>query len=149
MDFEQLGEPSNYFLPLSAAVFFRRTESQWGPDWHWVMGPYPGQLCRYTEPRWASGGPADAHIINAERDECGCVCVWCCCTSPPHMGGGRNLHLCHTSPPEKKRTWFWLLFHHNIFSPYGQPPSWRGATVKCVPPPSLTAHSYSASHHYL
>lgn len=31
-----------------------------------------------------------------------------------------------------------FAFHHNILSPYGQPSSWHGATVKCVPPQQPT-----------
>lgn len=91
------------------------TESQWGLHWLWVMGLYPGQLCWYTGPRWAWRGPADAHIINAERDECGSVR---CCTGPQRG----NLHLCQRSHIyTKKRTWFCLLFtttfYHHMVSP--------------------------------
>ena len=139
----------NKLLPLSVAQLCRRTESQWGMHWHWVMGLYPGQLCWYTGPRWAWRGPADAHIINAERDECGSVH---CCTSPQSRGetcisasAFTRLHP-KKKRKQKRKDMILFAFHHNILSPYGQSSSWHGATVKCVPP---TAHSYSASHHHL
>lgn len=115
----------NQLLPLSEAQLCRRTESQWGMHWHWVMGLYPGQLCWYTGSRWAWRGPADAHIINAERDECGSVH---CCTSP--QSGGETcisasaftrLHPKKKKKTKKGRTWFCFLFtttfSHHMVSP--------------------------------
>lgn len=100
------------------------------------MGLYPGQLCWYTEPRWAWRGPADAHIINAERDECGSV--WCC-TSPQHRGG--NLHLCqlsHIYIQKKERRDFVCFSPQHFLTIWSALSSWRGVTVKCVPPQQPT-----------
>lgn len=50
-----------------------------------------------------------------------------------------NLRLCpppRAPTPKKGKDTNLLAFNHNIFSPYGQPSSWRGATVKCAPPSS-------------
>ncbi len=110
---------NNQFFPVSVTQLCRRTESQWGLHWHWVMGLYPGQLCWYTGPRWAWRGPADAHIINAERDECGSV--WCC-TSPQSRGKPAFVSAFIRPHPKKKgRTWFCLLFtttfSHHMVSP--------------------------------
>lgn len=74
--------------------------------------------------------------------------VGLCGVARAHRAGG-NLHLCqlsHVYTQKKRKNVILFAFHHNILSPYGQPSSWHGATVKCVPP---TAHSYSASHHHL
>lgn len=76
--------------------------------------------------------------------------MWVCAVlhEPAEQGG--NLHLCQLSHVytqkqnqkkkirERGKDMILFAFHHNILSPYGQPSSWHGATVKCVPPQQPT-----------
>lgn len=101
------------------------------------MGLYPGQLCWYTGPRWAWRGPADAHIINAERDECGCVAV----LHEPTEGKPAFVSaFTHPHPKKKKEGHDFVCFFTTTFSHHMVRPLLGIVRQLNVSPPQQPTH---------